>query len=166
MDTSALSPPDPLELVRRLDAEAIRSRLEDLDRERDALKVLLRAALRADRNVNALRGRGRGVPDRALTAEGRAADRVGGAARGLTVADVARRYRVGEEKVRAWIACGELAAVNTASALCGRPRWVVPADALAAFERRRAGGPPPRAPRRRKAAGTIDYYPDVKEEVR
>jgi excisionase family DNA binding protein len=79
---------------------------------------------------------------------------------GLTVRDVARRYRVSPDKVRAWIARGELPAVNTASALCGRPRWVVPAEALAAFERRRAGGPAPRPPRRRKRATPVDYYPD------
>jgi len=58
MATSTLSPTDPVELVRRLDAEVIRSRLEELDREREALKVLLRAALRADCDVNAPRGRG------------------------------------------------------------------------------------------------------------
>jgi transposase len=79
---------------------------------------------------------------------------------GLTVRDVARRYRVGEDKVRAWIARGELVAVNTASALCGRPRWVILPDALAAFERRRAGGPPPKTARRRKRTCSVDYYPD------
>jgi hypothetical protein len=79
---------------------------------------------------------------------------------GLTVADVARRYRVGEDKVRTWIARGELRAINTAMALCGRPRWVIPADALAAFERRRAGGPPPKQTRRRKRTAIVDYYPD------
>src|SRR4051794_21965418 len=60
---------------------------------------------------------------------------------GYTVADVARRLRVGEDKVRGWIARGELAAINTATALCGKPRWVIPPEALAAFERSRAGGP-------------------------
>ena len=66
------------------------------------------------------------------------------AAAGLTVRDVSRRYRVGEDKVRAWIARGELRAINTSTLLCSRPRWVVPVDALAEFERRRAGGPPPK----------------------
>jgi excisionase family DNA binding protein len=41
--------------------------------------------------------------------------------RGLTVREVARRYRVSPDKVRAWIRRGELAAVNTASTLCGKP---------------------------------------------
>jgi len=79
---------------------------------------------------------------------------------GLTVRDVARRYRVGEDKVRAWIARGELKAINTAAVLCGRPRWVVPADSLAAFERRRAGGPPPKPPPRRRRSTLVDFYPD------
>jgi excisionase family DNA binding protein len=78
---------------------------------------------------------------------------------GLTVREVARRYRVGEDKVRAWIRRGELRAINTAAVLCGRPRWVIPAEALSEFERQRAGGPPPTAPRRRRRQQAIDYYP-------
>jgi transposase len=78
---------------------------------------------------------------------------------GLTVRDVAARYRVSPDKVRAWIARGELRAINTASASCGKPRWVVPAEALVAFERRRAGGPTPETPRRRKKSQAVDYYP-------
>jgi hypothetical protein len=76
------------------------------------------------------------------------------------VRDVARRYRVGQDKVRGWIARGELAAINTARALCGKPRWVVTAEALAAFERRRAGGPAPKPQRRRRRTELMDYYPD------
>jgi hypothetical protein len=79
---------------------------------------------------------------------------------GLTVAEVARRYRIGKDKVRALIARGELAAVNTATALCGKPRWIVLPDGLAAFERRRQGGPAPTPPRRRKRMSEVDYYPD------
>jgi transposase len=81
---------------------------------------------------------------------------------GFTVAEVARRYRVGEDKIRAWIRRGELAAVNTATVLCARPRWVISHDALAEFERRRAGGPPPKQEtrRRRTPPGFVDYYPD------
>jgi hypothetical protein len=80
------------------------------------------------------------------------------------VRDVARRYRVGEDKVRAWIARGELAAVNTAAVLCSKPRWIVLPDALAAFERRREGGPPPKPRRRVRQAGVIDFYPDAPTE--
>ena len=59
--------------------------------------------------------------------------------RGLTVADVARRYRVSADKVRRWIRRGELHAVNTAAAACTRPRFVVLPEALVKFEQRRAG---------------------------
>lgn len=82
---------------------------------------------------------------------------------GLTVLDVSRRYRVSPDKVRAWIARGELAAVNTAATLCSKPRWVIMPDALIAFERRRAGVTP-KAPRRgRRPIGITDYYPDTAE---
>jgi excisionase family DNA binding protein len=77
---------------------------------------------------------------------------------GLTVAEVARRYRVSPDKIRSWIARGELSAVSTAATLCGKPRWVVPPAHLAAFERKRTGGAPPKPPRRKRTQG-IDYYP-------
>jgi transposase len=82
-----------------------------------------------------------------------------GRAAGLTVREVARRYRVGEDKVRRWIARGELAAINTAAALCGRPRWVVTPEALAAFERRRTPAPPPEKRRPRRRQDEVDYFP-------
>jgi Helix-turn-helix domain len=78
---------------------------------------------------------------------------------GLTVSDVARRYRVSPDKIRAWISRGELPAVNTAAALCGKPRWVVLPDALAAFEGRRSGGPTPKPARKRRKLHR-DFYPD------
>jgi hypothetical protein len=74
---------------------------------------------------------------------------------------MARRYRVSEDKVRAWIVRGELTAVNTATALCGKPRWVIPPEAMAEFERRRAGGPLPKPIRRRRRRELIDYFPDL-----
>jgi transposase len=80
--------------------------------------------------------------------------------RGRTTREVAAYFRVSEDKVRAWIAKGELAAVNTAAVLCGKPRWVITPDALAEFEQRRAGGPPPKAPpRKRRRPEVIDFYP-------
>jgi excisionase family DNA binding protein len=82
------------------------------------------------------------------------------AERGLTVRDVARRLRVGEDKVRTWIRNGEMRAVNTAAVLCGRPRWVIPAAALSDFERRRSAGPPPNPARRMRRTAMVDYYPD------
>jgi hypothetical protein len=46
MDTAA---PDPVALVDRLDPDAIRTRLADLDRQSRALRVLLRAAVARSR---------------------------------------------------------------------------------------------------------------------
>lgn len=82
-------------------------------------------------------------------------------AAGLTVEDVARRYRVSPDKVRGWIGRGELRAINTSAALCGRPRWIITPESLADFEKARRGGPGPKAPpRRRRRAGEQDFYPD------
>jgi transposase len=79
---------------------------------------------------------------------------------GYTVADIARRFRVGEDKVRGWIARGELIAVNTAATLCGRPRWVVTVESLAVFERGRTTAQPAKTVRRKRQTGTVDFYPD------
>jgi excisionase family DNA binding protein len=81
------------------------------------------------------------------------------AAPGYTTADIARRYRVSEDKVRRWITSGELRAINTSSTRCGRPRYVVTADALAAFEAGRSAAPPPKPPRRPRLSAVKDYYP-------
>src|SRR5262245_38772956 len=81
---------------------------------------------------------------------------------GLTTCDLAKRYRVSQEKIRSWIASGQLHAVNTSEPLA-RPRWVVPVEALAEFERRRAGGPAPKTVRRKKASRGVDFYPDSAE---
>jgi excisionase family DNA binding protein len=79
---------------------------------------------------------------------------------GYTTADIARRYRVSEDKVRRWITSGELRAINTSSTRCGRPRYVVSVDALAAFEAGRSAAPPPKPKRRRRQGALVDYYPD------
>jgi transposase len=81
-------------------------------------------------------------------------------ARGYTVRDLARRYRVSEDRVRVWIARGELVALNTRDVRCGRPRWVVTAEALVAFERSRQAKPPAPSPKRRKRTMAVDFYPD------
>ena len=80
--------------------------------------------------------------------------------RGFTVRDVAARYRVGEDKVRAWIKRGELSAINAASSFCGRALLRITPEALAAFERRRSAAPPPKPQRRRRRAAMVDFYPD------
>ncbi len=81
--------------------------------------------------------------------------------RGLTVLDVAKRFRVSPDKVRGWIRRGELLAVNTADNLYGRPRFIISPESLAAFERgRQAATPTAPKPRRRKRTNLVDYYPD------
>jgi excisionase family DNA binding protein len=80
-------------------------------------------------------------------------------ARSLTVAEVAARLRVGEDKVRAWIRKGEMAAVNVAAALCGRPQLRITPEALGAFEQQRSAAPQPRPPQRRRRTAQVDYYP-------
>jgi hypothetical protein len=80
--------------------------------------------------------------------------------RGLTVSDAARRYRVSPDKVRAWIRRGELHAINTAATLCGKPRWVIPPEALMQFEKGRCGGQVPKPQRQRRRQAQIDFYPD------
>lgn len=47
MDAATLN--DPTALIRELRPDAIRERLEAIERERNALRVLLRAALAAER---------------------------------------------------------------------------------------------------------------------
>lgn len=84
------------------------------------------------------------------------------AKRSLTPPEVAVRYRVSADKVRGWIRRGELPAVNVASTLTGKPRFVVTAEGLAAFERKRCAAQPKQARRRRLAMGQVDYYPEVK----
>ena len=80
--------------------------------------------------------------------------------RGYTPRELARLLRVSPDRVRAWIAAGELGAINTAAARCGRPRFVVLPHHLAEWERnRRVARPPPKLQRSRRQAGT-DYYPD------
>jgi hypothetical protein len=79
---------------------------------------------------------------------------------GLTVEEFSRRYRVSPDKTRAWINRGELRAINTAATLSGKPRWVIPPEAVAAFEAKRAGGPPASPKRRQRRTAEIDYFPD------
>ncbi len=79
--------------------------------------------------------------------------------RAATPSQIARKYGVGVHKVLHWIGTGELRAINVATNVVGRPRWVVTADALADFERRRSAQPKP-APRRhpRKKIDVIEFF--------
>ena len=80
-------------------------------------------------------------------------------AAGFTVADLARRWRVGADKVRTFLRRGELVGVNVAADLSGRPQWRITAESVERFERRRTSVPAPKAPRRKRTE-IIDFYPD------
>jgi len=72
---------------------------------------------------------------------------------------VAHRLSVGVHTVLAWIASGELRALNTARKATGRPRWKITSEALVSFEAKRTVGPVPRATRRRRRiSGYTDYF--------
>ena len=79
-------------------------------------------------------------------------------ARALTPPAVAKKYAVNVHRVLAWIAKGDLAAVNVGDG--SRPRWRIMPEALAEFERRRAAQPTPAATRRRgkKEASYTRYF--------
>jgi excisionase family DNA binding protein len=78
----------------------------------------------------------------------------------LSVPQVAARYGVGEDKVRAWIHAGELRAFNAATRRGGRPRWLIDLADLVAFEQARAATTAPKGGRRRRApaTGIIEYF--------
>jgi hypothetical protein len=80
--------------------------------------------------------------------------------KGATPEDLAPRYRVSADKVRAWIKAGKLKAVNTADAKVGKPRYVVLPEHLAEFERARSAAPTPKPPRRKRQSGAKDFFPD------
>jgi transposase len=81
--------------------------------------------------------------------------------RGYTVVEVARRFRVGRDRVREWIVRGELEALDTADPHTGRPRYVVTAEALERFERSRSAARPKPQPRQRRRVVPLDYFPDL-----
>jgi hypothetical protein len=67
--------------------------------------------------------------------------------------------RVSPDRIRAWIKGGELGAIDTAPARCGKPRFVILPHHLTEFERKRSAAQP-KAPPRRKRRQVRDYYPD------
>ena len=80
---------------------------------------------------------------------------------GYSVADLCRRWRVGADKIRAFLRRGELIGINLASSLSGKPLWRITPESVERFEQRRTSAPAPRPPRRkRQVAGAIDYFPD------
>jgi hypothetical protein len=75
------------------------------------------------------------------------------------VADLCRRWKVGADKIRAFLRRGELVGVNVATNLSARPQWRITLESVELFERRRSSAPPPKPPRRRRQRVPVDYYP-------
>jgi hypothetical protein len=76
----------------------------------------------------------------------------------LSVSAFARKWHVGEDKIRKWIESGELRAYNLSSSPLGRPRDRIPVEAEQEFLRRRQSGPTRTPARKRRQPGT-DYFP-------
>jgi hypothetical protein len=76
------------------------------------------------------------------------------------VADLARRWRIGEDKVRLFLRRGELIGVNVATDRAGKPQWRVTAESVRTFEERRSSAPPPRRARRRRRE-QVDYCAEL-----
>ncbi len=78
----------------------------------------------------------------------------------LTPPEVAQQIGIDAEKVRTWIATGELRAVNIAERVSGRPRWRIRPDDLEAFLESRTAAPAAPARRRRhpKPKHVIQFF--------
>ena len=59
----------------------------------------------------------------------------------LTPPQLGRLWGLAPEKILTWIRNGELAALNVATTLGGRPRWLIDVDEIARFEARRHSQP-------------------------
>jgi hypothetical protein len=80
---------------------------------------------------------------------------------GFSVADLCCRWRVGADKIRAFLHRGELVGVNVATNFSARPQWRITRKSVELFELRRSSAPPPKPPkRRRRQTNETDFYPD------
>lgn len=78
-----------------------------------------------------------------------------------TPPELAKQWNVSPDKVRAWIASGELEAFDASTTQGGRPRYLIRREAVEAFEARRSIQKPPEpAPRRSRRADddVIEFY--------
>ena len=82
--------------------------------------------------------------------------------RGISPSEFAKRYRMGEDRVRAMIRRGELGALNLAPSRLGKPRFIITPAHVEAFERRHAAATPDvqPPPRRKRRTPMVDYFPD------
>ena len=73
----------------------------------------------------------------------------------LSPPEVARRYGVSPDTVRAWIAAGQLHATNVGKGKC-RPRYRVPVEALKELDAKRPARIVPKVPPQRRRRRTLD----------
>lgn len=81
--------------------------------------------------------------------------------RKFTPPEVAAQFGVATTKIVAWIASGELRAINGATKPSDRPRYLIDERDIEEFERRRAIVPVAAAPvrrRRRRSPGGVHEY--------
>lgn len=77
----------------------------------------------------------------------------------LSPPEVSRLWGVDKSKVHAWIAAGELQAMDFSTSRNQRPRYLISREAMADFMRRRAVVPKPEpAPRRKRAAAGVTEF--------
>lgn len=77
----------------------------------------------------------------------------------MTVRQIAERWSIKPERIRAMIRNGTLEAVNFATSETTRPLLKVSRDAVLGFERRRATQPPPkRKPKLRTPSHVTEYF--------
>lgn len=74
----------------------------------------------------------------------------------LTPPQYAEELGIATDKVYAWIASGQLRAINVAERSDGRPRYRIPRDAREEFEARRTLGLPVPPKRRRRAPADVE----------
>src|SRR5712692_2208597 len=84
------------------------------------------------------------------------------ATQGFSVADLCRRWKIGADKIRAFLRRGDLVGINVATNLSGRPQWRITRESVELFERRRSSAPAERPQRRRRRPQLVDYYPDAR----
>lgn len=75
-----------------------------------------------------------------------------------TPPELAKLWGVKATKILAWIACGELRAINMATRTDGQPRWRIAIDEAERFTRSRSSSPPPKPLRRKAALAGKDYF--------
>jgi len=85
--------------------------------------------------------------------------------RGYTTREIARMLRCSSDRIRTMIRSGKLGAVNMRQTVCGKPKFIVMPEHLAAFvEANKVYVPPKPEQRRRRQKDLIDFFPDTWEE--